>query len=293
MKSPLVLLLVAALLAWPAAGQTGFRTLYTFTNGVPGMLSRVNGVLYGTFVGWENSNNTCGSIFSLQPGTGDPPGRQWNETVLYNFRGNGDACTPTTALVPGPGGSLYGLSAAGGADGGGAFYELQPPAEPGGTWTETVPLSLSAFSGLVNGPHASFYVIDESADLLQLVPPAEAGGSSTAVDLFDFAFGHGALGPNSLIAGPDGILYGTSQFGRREYDGNGTVFQLTPPSAAGGHWAMQILHNFGTDRNAASDPIAVALASDGTLYGVTCGFGGYCGPPQKRGDHRGAALFSN
>jgi hypothetical protein len=148
-------------------------------------MGRINGVFYGAFQGEENGIYTCGSIFSLEPSAGDTSGEQWDETVLYNFPANGGACQPSTPPVPGPGGALYGLA--------GNLYELQPPSDPGGDWTETVQYALDFPAGnLVDGPAGSFYVLNDGGgagfvgDLLQMTPPAAPGGPWTGTDLFDF-----------------------------------------------------------------------------------------------------------
>ncbi|MGC9946972.1 MAG: choice-of-anchor tandem repeat GloVer-containing protein [Bryobacteraceae bacterium] len=279
MKAPLALLAATAAVASaggaPAAGQPRFSTIYNFTDGFPLAISRIGGVIYGAFQKRVNSFYTCGLVFSLEPSSGVASGEQWKETVLYHFPDSGDACEPTTAPIPGPGGALYGLAS--------ALYELQPPAEPGGTWTESVDYSLSApVSSLVYGPAGSFYALNVDGgiyfdgDLLQLTPPAAPGGSWMGTDLFDFPGGHSALALNSLVAGPDGLLYGTSTFGS-SIGGYGTAFQLSPP-ASGAGWNLKILHNFGAYAGrGAGDPIALTPASDGTLYGITYGpnqFGG-------------------
>jgi len=278
MKAPSVLLPLAAALAAAAftpsaAGQPRFNTIYNFTDGYPMAMGRVNGVFYGAF----QSSGTCGLVFSLKPSAGAPPGEQWNETVLYNFPDSGDACEPTTAPVPGPGGALYGLAS--------ALYELQPPAGPGGAWAETVAYSLSwPVFGLVAGPAGSFYVLNPDGgteflgDLLQLTPPAAPGGSWTGTDLFDFLNAPSVDVPNSLIAGPDGVLYGTSIYGGDRDNDDGTVFQLSPPPTDGSGWTLNILHSFGAYAGrGAGDPIALTLASDGTLYGITYGPCSICG----------------
>jgi len=82
MKAPSVLLpfitLLAAAFTPSAVGQSRFNTIYSFTDGYPVAMGRVNGVFYGAY----QSSGTCGSIFSLQPSAGAPPADQWNETVL-------------------------------------------------------------------------------------------------------------------------------------------------------------------------------------------------------------------
>jgi len=55
--------------------------------------------------------------------------------------------------------------------------------------------------------------------------------------------------------------------------GVGTVFELTPPAAAGGTWTKTILQRFGEGNDCGPDsPLTLR---DGTIYGMTClGAGG-------------------
>jgi hypothetical protein len=283
MKALLALLAAASAFAMagnsPASGQSRFSTMYSFTDGFPLALSRISRVFYGAF----QSSDSCGYVFSLESSAANASGERWDEAVLYNFKGYGDACSPGTAPVPGPLGALYGLALSGGASGGGAMYALQPPTEPGGQWSESVAYSLSGPVGnLVHGPDGSFYALDVGGgaygggDLLQLAPPAVAGGAWAATNLYDFPNDPGALVQDSLIAGPNGLLYGTSHFGGNARGGYGTVFQLTPPPEGGGQFTLKILHSFGSGTGSGGNPVALTLASDGTLYGVTCGAGVNC-----------------
>jgi hypothetical protein len=209
--------------------------------------------------------------------------------VLYGFAATNDACHPVFAPVPGSGGTFYGLAVGGGADGIGAFYQIHPPASPGEPWTDQVlysfnaspdgsPITGSPASSLVGGPGGSFYVLTEGGAygggaLVQLVPPATADESWTGTILYSFGAPHDALAPNSLIEGTGGSLYGTSEYGGDSVSQAGTVFQLTPPDAPGGAWTETLLHSFGEGVACAGadDPIALALAGNGTLYGVAAG----------------------
>src|SRR5580700_211339 len=82
-----------------------------------------------------------------------------------------------------------------------------------------------------------------------------------------------------LLAGPGGVLYGTTTAGGGGGCGEigcGTVFQLTPPGAAGGAWAETVLYRF-TGGNDGAIPWA-GLTSDGAgnLYGATISGGRGC-----------------
>jgi uncharacterized repeat protein (TIGR03803 family) len=133
-------------------------------------------------------------------------------------------------------------------------------------------------ANLLRGPDGYFYALTEggayaAGAAVQLLPPATAGASWTAITLYSFGSPHDAVVPDSLIAGPGGSLYGTSEYGGDSLSQAGTVFQLTPPDAPGGAWTETLLHSFGEGVACAGadDPAALALAGNGTLYGVAKG----------------------
>jgi uncharacterized repeat protein (TIGR03803 family) len=97
--------------------------------------------------------------------------------------------------------------------------------------------------------------------------------------LYSFAGGRDGANPQArVIIGPDGSLYGTTQYGGQGY---GIVFKLTPPPTACKTalcpWKETVLYRFsgGTD---GGDPFAEVIFDQvGNLYGTTVlGGGGTC-----------------
>ena len=72
------------------------------------------------------------------------------ERVIYAFKGGSDGIS-SNALIPDRAGNLFGTTFnGGGSSGAGTVYELSPPAQLGGAWTETV-LYRFSYAALGNG----------------------------------------------------------------------------------------------------------------------------------------------
>src|SRR5580700_10239218 len=243
--------------------------LYSFTGGsdgghpVAGLLIGSNGALYGTASAGGSSAGACGeqggcgTAFELTPPSS--PGGAWTETVLHTFTGTPDGAYPSTALVPGSGGVLYGTTPSGGAFGGatlgyGTVFALTPPSSPDGTWVETV---LYSFTGGSDGGYPNIPVIDASGAIygttyfgtaFELAPPPSQGGTWTFTLLYTFK--GGSTPEAGLTIGPGGELYGTTFGGGGgscflgAATGCGTVFELTPPASPGGAWTETLLGVF-------------------------------------------------
>ena len=269
--------LAAPLLASMALGQSRFATVYTFTGANPVGLAEADDVLYGA----TNYTSNCGTVFELQPPSA--PGGTWTLTTLYAFA-NADGCGPTGPPVMAPSGALYGVAYDGGPESGGTAYELQPPASPGGAWTESVIYSFTGLGqpgvyggfpeGLILSPSGSLYIPTENGGAdgegaaFELTPPASPGDAWTATLLYSFGLGATGDTTNSLSFGPKGILYGTNEVGTTA--DSGTVFELSPPSAPGGAWTETTLYTFQGFADGAA-PNDVIPGPAGTIYGTTLG----------------------
>lgn len=124
----------------------------------------------------------------------------------------------------------------------------------------------------------------EWGTVFQLVPPANPGGAWTATIIYTFQGGYDGYRPGEVTFGPNGSLYGTTQFGgvagvhcqggSRDFVGCGTVFELTPPAKSGGKWTKTILHNFPAYAGDGLTPTPdVIFDSQGNLYGAAGGGG--------------------
>jgi hypothetical protein len=331
-----VFVLFGSVLATVSSASAGWneQVLYSF-QGIPdgsvpvgSMVFDKSGNLYGATTDGGSkscaSAGQCGTVFQLTP-----PAHQddpWTETVLYVFKGNAsnDGATPVGGLVIDSSGNLYGTTAYGGTGdcvllgsklGCGAVYELSPPAQKGGVWTETV---LYSFPSAKQGyfPNGDL-VFDRAGNLygattfgggkgsscdgfyqycgavFKLSPPKQKGSAWTEKVLHSFAgvatgqqSGDGANPNGGLVLDSKGAVYGTTYYGGDNQKGTcqggawgtgcGIVFKLTPPTKRGGAWTEKMLYLFQGGQDGADPAAGVVLDTKGKLYG-TAYSGGYRG----------------
>jgi uncharacterized repeat protein (TIGR03803 family) len=88
--------------------------------------------------------------------------------------------------------------------------------------------------------------------------------------LYSFRAGAGdGIAPlDGLVADKSGNLYGTTSGGGANFEG--ALFELSPPTVAGGHWSETLLFSFGGN-SAGAAPAFGSLVFDqfGNLYGTT------------------------
>lgn len=224
----------------------------------------------------------CGTIFELSPQSDG----SWTETVLHAFQGSGDGQQPIGRLAQDAAGNIYGVTSFDGVSGAGLVFELRPPTQSGGAWTESVIYQFGQNSGDGLSP-AGGLVRDSKGNLhgetflgggacncgtvYRLSPPTQKGGSWTETILYSFTGGSDGQNPNGdLSIDPSGNLYGITTTG--ELSSNGTVYQLSPP-ASGQTWTLTTLHAFQGNGDGSVPAGGVTLDKRGTLYGVTR-FGG-------------------
>jgi uncharacterized repeat protein (TIGR03803 family) len=267
-----------------------------------GLVADAAGNLYGTtFYGGTGKCNDgneffgCGTVFEVSLNSQGG----WSETVLYSFQNAPDqGVSPKGGVVRDSAGNLYGTTYAGGSagctsGGCGTVFELTPPLQAAGQWTETI---LYSFQGGSDGRGpSSDLLIDQNGTIYGTTAfggdltgvcdnfPGGCGtvfrmtsnsdGTWTHTVLYRFQptdDGQEPLG--GLVMDVVGNLYGTTYQGGyySTYCGSGcgTVFQLAPPSKNDGSWTEQILLRFsGTNGGA---PLGDLILDDSeNLYGTT------------------------
>jgi len=274
-------------------GQNG-DGFYPFAGVVIGS----NGVLYGaTYYGGAGAGCQepmgCGTVYQLTPSA--VAGGAWTETILHGFTGqDGDGSGPVGTLAIGKDGALYGMTVYGGPVttrcpvGCGIVFQLTPPSTAGGTWTETVIYSPSGQSLALGSVPDAGLTIDKNGSLygtataepepagsygtvFRLTPPDTTGGEWMRTILFSFNLLDGATPMGNVAIGPGGKIFGaTAQGGGGDCPGLacGTVFELSPPAAAGTPWTEDYC-SFGTCASGWGPMVGVVIDKNGVLYGAT------------------------
>jgi hypothetical protein len=331
-------LFVLLALALPASAAWKEKVLYSFTGGsdgstpAGGVVFDSTGNLYGANIlgGAKGSgcpSGGCGVVFEISPPK--QKGGAWTQATIYTFQGfnqGNDGFSPYGGLIIDAKGNLYGTTAYGGTGsctllggrwGCGTAYELSPPQQKGGKWTEKILYSLQggkdgyfAWGDLVFDANGNLYGATQfgggkgtSCNILyggqcgtvfEISPPKTKGGKWTEKVLHSFAGGtrgekssDGATPNGGLILDSKGVVYGTTYYGGDNAGncgggvngiGCGTVFELLPPKAKGGAWAEAVLHRFGLDQDGSNPADGMVFGEDGNPYGTT-----YYGPPNDYG----------
>jgi uncharacterized repeat protein (TIGR03803 family) len=223
------------------------------------------------------------------------------ESVVYSFQsGSSDGQSPNGGPAIDPNGNLYGTTATGGKNGSGIAYELAPPAQSGGDWTETVIYNFGDTPAAGGSPgitgQGGTVILDDKGNLYgtagggvsdvngvlaagvvyELSPPESGSGEWTAQALYTFLNDSSeptALkNPNgAVVFDSNGNLYGIAYGGGT--NGNGGVFELSPPAEVGSPWTLTALYSFGeTNGTAPWGPGANAsliVDAKGNVYGTT------------------------
>jgi len=227
------------------------------------------GNLYGTTS--TGGEHHVGTVFELTRSGG-----VWTETVLHSFTDK-DGSHPVASLIFDQAGNLYGTTLFGGRTHGGVVFQLKLS---GGVWTERV---LHTFRGRKDGidPEASL-ILDQNGvlygttmggNVFKLAPPTAGHANWMFKNVFVFDGGQddGPLSPGTLLAGKNGVLYGTQKFGNGPANA-GAVFQLTPP-AKHGAWSETTIYRFSGGSDGLYPYAGVIADATGNLYGTTTGDG--------------------
>ena len=197
------------------------------------------------------------------------------EQVIYNFVSKATTGSgPSGPMAMDSEGNFYGTVA-------GGVFELSPPAEAGGDWTEQLILDAQDMPsppvpsyGVIFDSKGNLYGIQTGGDVIEVSPPGTAGGAWTSQIIYTFEESNAATlcgTPTSYLTfDSKGNLYGTCVTGGANSEGG--VYEISPPTGGGTTWTEQLLHSFannGVDGYAPAASAGVVFDSKGNLYGTT------------------------
>lgn len=289
LMTPLVVLSVCWFLTFTAPslqGQT-FSVIYNIPYGPGGCpwslkMDRA-GNLYGTTTGCDQLP-WYGSVYKLSK-----QGSQWVGTMLETLEPTGGG--GSWGLTIGPNGRLYGAT---------HYNNLIFDAAPSPRACATAPCSwieaqLYQFAGGADGSSSNpGLALDVNQNIYGSTPDGgivygdcysmyypgcgtvyrlrASNGSWLKDILYSFTGAGDGLTPTAgVVLGPDGRLYGTTQYGGYNCllgSGCGTVFRLTPSQ---GGWTEQVLHSFQGRGDGMYPTAGLALDAAGNIYGTTQG----------------------
>ena len=129
---------------------------------VQGLTVGRGGELYGTTEWGGIAQN--GVVYRLTAPEG--PAGPWNKTILYRFGSHtGDGAEPSSGLLIGAAGELYGTTKKGGTWGFGIVFKLTPATRTRAPWSETVLASFTGQNGDGASPEPQQFVSDRTGAL--------------------------------------------------------------------------------------------------------------------------------
>ncbi len=245
-------------------------TLHVFGERAGGMnpqstlVADQNGNLYGTYLT---------GVFELSPPSGG--GTAWTVSDISSGLGY----TPGW-LFQAQNGALIGVVSESQADVNGSVFMLTPPAQGQTQWQQT---QIYVFQGNPDGEGPQGGLIADAAGNLygvtrnggpadigtvyELVPPANGQTTWTEQVLYSFQRNatDGLYPLGGLLLDASGNLFGTTEQGGT--NGDGTVFELSPPNGQHTSWSETVIHAFSGSEG--SLPVAgVTAGANGILYGT-------------------------
>jgi len=211
-----------------------------------------DGLFYGT-TGEGGAHNT-GTVFKITTaGT---------LTMIYDFTGGIDGCSPRAGVIQGSDGLFYGTASGGGTNGVGTIYQVSS----NGVFTTLYTFSGGSDGGvpdiqLVEGNDGLFYGTTTGGGVNGTGSVFTVSSAGTFTTLFSFDGTNGVSPAAGLVQGSDSNFYGTTFLGGTNE--HGTVFQITPAGT------LTTLFQFSNDTNGDFPESQLIQGSDGLFYGTT------------------------
>ena len=218
-----------------------------------------DGLLYGLTL--EGGTHGKGTVFKIDTNGG-------SYDVIHHFGAIADdGVSPYARLAQGPGGTLYGLTYAGGTANAGTIFSLSPD---GAAYSVLHRFGVAAGDGvhpwagvLVNNGMLYGTTYDGGADDLGMIFRINVDGSGYA-NLHSFGTDEAQHPYSALVLGSDAAIYGTTWLGGSS--DRGGIFRIRSDGT------YDPLYSFDQGKN---PYCGLALGSDGLFYGTTESGGSY------------------
>jgi hypothetical protein len=217
-----------------------------------------------------NASGGCGALFKLTPPAAR--GGTWKASLVY--RESSAGASPNPGLTRFEGAFYYTSNS--GSNGCGSVSRIAP--KPGGGWRNEVLFAFPCFGqfpfpsyGVLVEPGMIFGTVDGISGgwVFALKPGPRARWNMEILHKFAKpGTTDGSSPTGAVVAGAQGVIFGATALGGSQ--NCGTVWQLTPPAAAGGRWTEKILHDFQNGADGCF-PASISPGMNGVLYGTTQG----------------------
>jgi len=191
---------------------------------------------------------------------------------LNSFDGK-DGDDPPAPPIQATDGNFYGTTYYGGAHGeNGTVFRITPSGMLTSLYSFDSTHGANPLGGLVQGANGNFYGTTQGGGRDGIGTIFGITPKGTLATLHSFDETDGAVPQAGLTLGSDGNFYGTTTDGGA-YDGNGTVFKITPKGA------LTTIYNFCPQTgcpDGGRSYTGLVLGTDGNFYGTT-EFGGAYG----------------
>jgi len=266
----------------PVSGGTWTESaIYNFKGNADGRLPAVAGLALtktGTIFGVTSRGGTWDSGVLFQLVTKN--GKSYTESVLYSFGDLADGSGPNGTVILDSAGSIYGVTALGGAFNQGTVYRYVPAAN-GHPANESILFSFGG-DGTTGATPTGNLLFDVGGNLYGVT---NGGGTNFDGVVYSLAPGKPSwtetviytLNTNSGANPVGGLtwnhtnnnLYGTTSSQNGLTTGDGSVFKLAPPAVKGGAWTETRLYQFSYKVSGGFPTGAVTRDSKtGNLYGT-------------------------
>jgi len=190
-------------------------------------------------------------------------------TPIFSFGAgytNTDGTGPSSALVQGKDGYLYGTTPSGGTNDLGTVFRLGT----NGAYT-----SLVSFNGtngsqpsanLIQGADGSFYGTTYQGGIYDVGTVFRITSAGVLTTLASFNTTNGAYPGAGLVQTPNGVLYGVTESGGTndlDFGGDGAIFKITT------NGLLSRIYSFTGDTDGGGSDAALTLGKDGNLYSTS------------------------